>query len=354
MFKQAEHPDGWHNVTAPGGYEWWYFDAESADGRTQIVGIFLEGFVFHPGYLRQYARFRRRPTKVVPPVAGDFPCVYLVVYRDGKILHQFMTQYRPDQFSARSDRPNVTIGPNSLRQRDDDVYELKLSGTPWKLTGRGPQLLESQTLSAELTFTPTFSHTPVEGPFFSREMSGADHRWVLAAPRCAVSGSIQCEGIETFTGVGYHDHNYGTATIGPGLKGWMWGRMLTDDGVVAFHYARACRADLADEIHVFSSDSAGTRELLIDDWRPPRWDRRSSLFLPYPNEIAFSTALRLSAPQIIDSAPFYLRLMMTGEFNGRPGTAFCEIAYPHRLRWPVLGRMIEMSIDKRPLRQSAG
>ena len=29
------------------------------------------------------------------------------------------------------------------------------------------------------------------------------------------------------------------------------------------------------------------------------------------------------------------------------GTAFCEIAYPHRLRWPVLGRMIEMSIDKR-------
>ena len=21
-------PDAWHNITAPGGYEWWYFDAE--------------------------------------------------------------------------------------------------------------------------------------------------------------------------------------------------------------------------------------------------------------------------------------------------------------------------------------
>ena len=34
---------------------------------------------------------------------------------------------------------------------------------------------------------------------------------------------------------------------------------------------------------------------------------------------------------------------------GERTTAFCELAYPHRVRWPILGRMIEMSFDKRQL-----
>ena len=34
------------------------------------------------------------------------------------------------------------------------------------------------------------------------------------------------------------------------------------------------------------------------------------------------------------------------------GTAFCEVAYPHRLRCPVLGRILEMSIDRRAMTTS--
>jgi hypothetical protein len=32
--------------------------------------------------------------------------------------------------------------------------------------------------------------------------------------------------------------------------------------------------------------------------------------------------------------------------DGREAKAFCEVAYPNRLRWPVLGRMIELSIHR--------
>src|SRR5438046_9734967 len=54
-------PDAWHNVTAPGGYDWWYFDAEDVANDRQIVAILLDGFGVHPGYLRAYARYRRWP-----------------------------------------------------------------------------------------------------------------------------------------------------------------------------------------------------------------------------------------------------------------------------------------------------
>ena len=56
--------------------------------------------------------------------------------------------------------------------------------------------------------------------------------------------------------------------------------------------------------------------------------------------------LSLGNPRLIDSSPFYLRLIYDATTRGKAGTAFCEVAYPHRLRWPILGRMIEMSIAK--------
>jgi hypothetical protein len=84
MYEPPATPDAWHRVMAPGGYEWWYFDAEDAATDTQVVAIFLEGFVFHTGYLRAYARFVRNPTAAPPPLPGDWPCVYLCVYRAGR------------------------------------------------------------------------------------------------------------------------------------------------------------------------------------------------------------------------------------------------------------------------------
>src|SRR5215204_5571773 len=93
LFTPASVPDAWHQVHAPGGYEWWYFDAEDTVNDRQIVGILLDGFIFHSGYLRQYAKYRRWPTRVAPPLPRHYRCAYFVVYERGKILSQFMRQY---------------------------------------------------------------------------------------------------------------------------------------------------------------------------------------------------------------------------------------------------------------------
>lgn len=346
MFTPAA-ADGFHAVRAPGGYEWWYFDAEDRRTNTQIVAIFMHGFIFHPGYARAYAKFRRRPTRNRPPLPDDFVCAYFCVYRDGAILHQFMTQYPMHDFEASTTEPRVRIGPNSLTPVDGKL-KLSLEGRPWKLTARGPKTFHDRTLAADITFTPKLSHAPIERIFLSRKMTGADHHWIIANPLCEVTATIDC-GDERigFSGVGYHDHNFGTGPIGPGLKRWTWGRAIFDDRVITFHHAEPKSPALPSETHLFTADANGVKEHDVErissDFSPRC---RPAMNLPYPKFLRFCSELELSNARVIDPAPFYLRLMFDARSHGKTSTAFCELAYPHRLRWPVLGRMIEMSFDR--------
>ena len=346
MFERPSHPDGHHRVTAPGGYEWWYFDAESPDGRDRFVAILFEGFVFHPGYLRRDAAFRKQPTKVPPVTGRDFPCAYCCTYRDGKIVRQFMTQVKPDAFDASPDEPRVRVGDCTLEPVDGGL-RLKLSGTPWHLTARGPQLDVKRTLTADVTFRPTLENDPAERVFLSREMTGEHHGWIPAAPRCEVTGTVDGK---PFSGRGYHDHNYGTGPLDAGLKRWIWGRVLTDDGTTSFHVAEARDAKLPREEHFFRLTAGGFEELPTKGLKL-NWSRKSGAFLPYPAAVDFPGKLSLTSPTIVDASPFYLRLTYRATLDGRPARdAFCEVGHPGRLRWPILGRMIEMSVDKRQAR----
>jgi carotenoid 1,2-hydratase len=346
MLTPTPVPDAWHQVTAPGGYEWWYFDAE--DGDVRVVAILFQGFVFHPGYLRAYDRYRRRPTRVAPPTAADYPCAYLVAYRGGQIVGQFMSQFPPGAFSAGADRVDVTVGPNRLTRDVAGTLRLSLSGTPWVLTGRGPRTLVGQTLSAELAFRPLLPHRPVERTFLPRGWTGADHRWVLADPLCGVTGTVTLAGGPApitlpIAGRGYHDHNYGTGPIGPGLRRWMWGRVLLgDDHAVMFHLAQPRDASLGDDLHLIEVDAHGPREL-VGEHAAVDWSHRTATGLRYPARVR-AGPLTLRDPVVVDASPFYLRIAYDADVRGVTGRAFCEVAYPHRLRWPVLGRMIEMSI----------
>jgi carotenoid 1,2-hydratase len=347
LHTRPSHPDAWHQVCSPGGYEWWYFDAEDKEHDRQLVAILFQGFVFHPGYLRRYFRYRRWPTRFAPPVPSEYPCAYFALYESGKLRRQFMTQYSADAFDAATIQPGVSVGPNRITP-DGSRLELQLEGTPWQLTWRGPRL-RSERLHARLSFSPRLPHAPVERAFLSRELSHADHHWIIANPLCDVAGMIQL-GDEQFEfgGRGYHDHNWGTAPLGPGLRSWFWGRILLEDAALTFHYARPRDPALPAEVHLIQASGEGiaevaTRQVSAD------WSARS-LFLHYPRRIDLDDVLRLARPHVIDSSPFYMRLKYEATCRNRTGMALCEIAYPHRLRWPVLGRMIEMSIDhKRPL-----
>ena len=344
MYTLPQTPDAGHRVTAPGGYEWWYFDAEEAGSDLRVVAILFDGFVFHPGYLRAMKRFRRNPTKVLPPVPTQYPCAYMAVYRGGRLLGQFMSQFPAGSCVASSERLDVVVGPNVMRRENDGSMRVSMTGHPWVITAQGPKTQRDRTLSAELTFRPRFEHTPLPRRFLSREMTGADHFWILANPLCDVAGAVSVDGQPlNFTGRGYHDHNVGTGPIGDGLRRWMWGRVLETDRVTTFHAATPFAANLPEELHLMESDDTGARAIDVTAARG-QWNKLSPMLLRYPGAWALDDRLRLSSPKIVDSTPFYLRLLYDAVVDGRSGHAFCEIAFPHRLRWPVLGRMIEMSV----------
>ena len=353
MTSTAGSPDAWHHVGAPGGYEWWYFDAEDLSTGTRIVAIFLDGFVFHPEYLRRYFSYRRWPTRRQPPVAREYPCAYFAVYRGEKIVGQFMSQFPPGSLCASPDRPEVTIGPNVMKYDGAGNYQLHLEGVPWHLTWQGPKRPAGGKLSADFTFSSVLSHLPHERRFLSRAMTGAEHHWVIAAPLCEVAGTIRMtpnagavEELIPFGGRGYHDHNYGTGPLGPGLKRWMWGRILLTDGAYTFHVAEPRDSKLPMETHWIEADAAGIHERNDQVWTM-QGSRRTATGLHFPEQLQYGDLLTLFEPKILDASPFYIRLVYSTRLAGKPSIpAFCEIATPHRLRWPVLGRMIEMSIHQ--------
>lgn len=356
--RHSVHLDAWHSVRSPGGYEWWYFDAEDDAADVQVVAILFDGFAFHPGYLRAYGRYLRKATRCAPPVAAQYPCAYMAVYEKGELLAQFMTQYPAGSLSASAHEPQVSIGPNSFKRQPIGNLSLEMQGTPlqgppWRLTARGPRLLGGTTLSASLTFIPRYEHAPVGRTFLSRAMTGADHHWVIADPLSVVEGNITLAGDTNrsinrsirFLGRGYHDHNYGTAPPGQGLRRWIRGRILFRERAYCFHFARPRQDRLHDEIHLLEADEAGIRRIDVDGVGGG-WTRMTRSLLAYPPVLKIGSVVQLEHLRVVHSSPFNLRLNYDAICRGQKGTAFCEVMYPHRLRWPILGRMIERSIDR--------
>lgn len=347
------NPDAWHQVASPGGYEWWYFDAEQTDGDLRIVAIFHHGYAFHPAYLREYASYRRRPTRNTPPLPAQYPCVYFALYRGSEIVAQFLAQFSAEDFNASIDRTEVTIGGNRLISGEDGSLELQLTGVPWEANGRSPRMLENQRVNASLRFVPVFKHEPIQRQLFSRNWSDADHHWVIANPLCEVAGQVELNDTagklsQTFAvrGQGYHDHHYGSGPIGPGLRRWMWGRVLMPDHAVIFHFAQPMDGSLADEVHLLEAEQLGQRELPVNRFNAD-WSLRTSKYLKYPAWVE-TGAMQLVNPTVVDASAFHLRLCYQASLRGVNATAFCQIIYPHRLGWPVVGKMIERSINGSP------
>ena len=135
----------------------------------------------------------------------------------------------------------------------------------------------------------------------------------MASRRCS---AIEIAG-ETISldGLGYHDHNFGTGPIGPGLKRWFWGRVLRHDRVLSFHFARGSDPAVGDEIVVVRGQTAQSELTQIDvPLARIRFSRRTMMGLCYPAAASLGIAaegdvLRLTHGRVIDSQPFYLRLI---------------------------------------------
>lgn len=340
-------PDGWHQVAAPGGYECWHFDAQDTTGDLRLVVDFFDGCIFHPGYLRSYARYRSRPTRVAPPLPQNYRCVQFVLYRAGAVLSRFTTQHDANRFAASPERPEVTIGPSGFAMDPDGSLELSFAGESASA--------DQRQVAGTLTFSRRAAAPAKELLFPPAAVSaGFDHRWITAASACQVRGALSLSGGAsaeaaeeiTFHGRGYQDHRYGTAPVGLGVKRWISGRILADDGLTLFQHLEPIARGRPGACCVIELDANGRRESM-GNASTIRSTRRTPLGLTYPEQLGLLDRLQLQRPQLIDAGLYSARVSYTATTaSGAEGIAFCEIVFPQRLRWPVIGRMIEQSFVK--------
>ncbi|HEY0385554.1 MAG TPA: hypothetical protein VGC64_06060, partial [Pyrinomonadaceae bacterium] len=228
--------DVWHKDAEPQAYEWWYFDATSADGRDVLVVIFLSNFLFSPRYNRAAAESLRHPSPAAAS-AERFPALAFSFYRDGRPLFRAINEYGQGDFQANTSWPECRIGDSSFRLVEagpETLYELNIRAT----------LRGSRSLQAHLQWRMK------EGDFSGDEVGATAtdksvHHWNMVAPRCDVSGRIELLGTngersfeQDFRGTGYHDHNRDARWMPATIAGWQWGRFHFPAATAVFYSYR--------------------------------------------------------------------------------------------------------------------
>ena len=201
--KPAE--DGLHiDRSRRGQYEWWYFDAHLDNGYTVVV-------FFHAS----------NPN---PGLEGQTGIEVVLLRPDGIRIQRFFPHNR-SEFAAAADKPEVTIGKNTLRTGPGagglPVYAIDVDEA-----GLGCHL----TYQAEVdgwkpgTGLSQFGHLGSFG-------------WVVPFVRASVKGTITDGDITLpVSGTGYHDHNWLNFPFPTVIRYWMWGRIYSEHFSAAYAY----------------------------------------------------------------------------------------------------------------------
>jgi hypothetical protein len=303
--------DGLHmDMDKRGMFEWWYFDAHLESGYTLVV-------FFHAS----------NPN---PGLEGKIGMEIILLRPDGKRVQRFIP-YKKSKFSAARDKPEVTIGGNTLRveQREGGlpVYQIDV---------------KEKELGCHLRYTAEVNGwKPGTGLSYFGKLGFFG--WVIPFARASVEGTIT-DGDTTIQvkGIGYHDHNWLNFPFQRIIKYWMWGRIYTENFTVSYAYIQ-CNEKVDD--HTVKVLMAADRKEVILSTGEFEFIQEDFAFNPkakyqYPRKITisasdvlnatlkvnkvleaqdmlenFSPVLRFLAKNIMRIKPGYFRLVSDSELE---------------------------------------
>lgn len=312
------NPDAPRVVAAPGGYQWWYFEAHDPVADVRVTAILFDGNPFHPQYLRRYAWYRRFPTRLAPPVPLEYPGVFVSVYEKGQPVHRSMRA--GDRRECRAMAGAVRLGGDGFSTMPDGSLQLKIGGT------------------VDLTFRPKIAGTTPQVIELAQGVSVREpHGWVVSKPHCTVEGRLALgDRAIPFNGLGYHDHNFGAEPVHLAARRWFWACAWMDDG-----------ARIVAEVVPTRGQSHGVRLIGSEALGSAAWNERTRLRIPYPTMIDFGDDLRLDEPRVIESTPILVQLRYRASVGGVTTTALAHVVEPGRVAWPFVGRALERFIVHR-------
>lgn len=299
--EEAAH-GAWLRET-PGAYEWWYFDAVSDCGDWALSCIWFLGNPFSP-YYRQAARG-------IPADPYAHNALFFALYRQGRLHAYHFTRFPASLVSAAEAVPLcLEFGPNTLLMAKNGEWRLALADE----NGNG------RSLAAALIFTGP----PLSGGSDEEAPRDGDHSWLPIAPFCRVAGQITLReahnpGAETisFTGTGYHDHNWGRLPFDAAIRDWSWARAaLPRERSVILYHVQPHHGSAVSHLLLFDAGS-----LMYHDAQAnvrldrPVWNGFGTRYFSRLSvggagfHVAFQFGRRL------DSSPFYVRALCHAELT---------------------------------------
>lgn len=232
--------DGRRNTDAAGCVEWWYFDAETEDGVTVNVN------------------FATNPPTMRSSEPGYKPFVfYNVQFADGT-CETDVIPVTADECQLGEGKCDVRMGANYFRG-DLKNYELHIENP-------------ESGVKIDLILTSTARSFRPGTAFFQRE-NGDVFTWLCAVPRGKVSGTVVCgERTLKVEGIGYHDHQWGTAENQEFWNRWLWGRQQVAGHTVLLFDFVSTRETGAVQYPVFAIIGSDGKVIVRNEERTPDVD----------------------------------------------------------------------------------
>lgn len=206
-----------HLLSTSGAYEWWYVDAQSADGEWGIVVIVFRGMPMSPDYLAALST-----SSEVDPTDH---CGYAVsVYHRGARIATAFHGVPAQECAFSVTDCDVQAATVSIRRTSDGAYSVHA-------------ITRVREVPHDVEITATLVPTSHPAGIAS---DPEPHAWIVAAPRCTAhvdvmlreSGAVRTH--VQWSGMGYHDHNVGVRPMQADHGDWYWGRVHDADRTIVY------------------------------------------------------------------------------------------------------------------------
>jgi carotenoid 1,2-hydratase len=301
---------GFDHPIAPGGYQWHYVDGVSDDAQWSIVIIALQGSPFSPAYASDRA---------ASPL--QFCAMNVALYGPhGQALFS-LTEHA----ITASDRDSSTlaIGHSSMRwDRRGSALHINVDERSARIVGKSVPIRGSITLTPE-------SHPG--SPRVLDDWGQHRHHWWPIAPLASIEVALS-EPSVNFRGHGYHDANWGDASLESAFERWSWSRARLDDGHAAIFYDTMSRGGGIERRVSLLIDRHGQSEPLDDitkQHRLPmtRWGLTRSVWSDSDSDSDFvlnDDAEKVRVVRALEDTPFYARALVRTSIRKRPVVAMHE------------------------------
>ncbi len=295
----------------PGGYAWWYFDAESEGGAHALTIIAFIGSVFSP-----YYAWSGRKTP------GNHCALNVALY--GARPRWTMTERSSRRVRIGPDR--FDIGASALSWRDGELtIAVAESAAPLPWPVRGTVKVRPRALTAR-----TF---PID--------AAGRHRWRPLAPRADFDVEFEAPFLR-WKGEGYFDSNDGDRPLEDDFQSWNWARLHAPGQRPLIFYDTAPRSGAPRRLAVEIGDDGSVLE------RPPPPLTRADAAPVFKMERLLGADAETSplVHRTLEDAPFYSRSLFETTIDGVRRRGFHESLSGARLRSPLVRAMLPFRMPR--------